>query len=131
MSTNLDIARRYLKLLEGKPEREELAQFFAEDVFQEEFPNRLVQNGARRDLEALLDGNERGKHLMASQTYDIVNAIEQGDQIALEVKWSGTLAIQAGTLQPGDVMRAHFGVFLTFRDGKIIRQHNYDCFEPW
>jgi hypothetical protein len=22
-------------------------------------------------------------------------------------------------------------VWLEFRDGKIARQHNYDCFDPW
>jgi hypothetical protein len=26
---------------------------------------------------------------------------------------------------------ARFAIFLTFRDGKIVRQHNYDCFDPW
>jgi hypothetical protein len=24
-----------------------------------------------------------------------------------------------------------FAVFLEFRDGRIARQRNYDCFEPW
>lgn len=51
--------------------------------------------------------------------------------VALEVLWEGTLAIPLGSLPVGGVMRAHFGVFLTFRDGKIVQQHNYDCFEPW
>jgi ketosteroid isomerase-like protein len=31
----------------------------------------------------------------------------------------------------GDVMRAHFATFIEFRDGKIVAQRNYDCFEPW
>lgn len=22
-------------------------------------------------------------------------------------------------------------IFLTYRDGKIVSQHNYDCFDPW
>jgi hypothetical protein len=36
-----------------------------------------------------------------------------------------------GQLQPGQEMRAHFAVFLEFRDGRIRRQRNYDCFEPF
>jgi ketosteroid isomerase-like protein len=36
-----------------------------------------------------------------------------------------------GSLAAGDTMRARFGVFLTFRDGRILRQHNYDCFDPF
>jgi hypothetical protein len=28
-------------------------------------------------------------------------------------------------------MRARFAVFLDYRDGMIVQQRNYDCFEPW
>jgi ketosteroid isomerase-like protein len=28
-------------------------------------------------------------------------------------------------------MRARFAAFIEFRDGRIVRQRNYDCFEPW
>ena len=60
-----------------------------------------------------------------------MNLIEQGDQVAVEVIWTATLAVAVGTLAVGDAMRAHFGVFLTWRDGKIISQRNYDCFDPF
>jgi hypothetical protein len=26
---------------------------------------------------------------------------------------------------------ARFAVFMDFRDGRIVRQRNYDCFDPW
>ncbi len=41
---------------------------------------------------------------------------------------------------PGRILRLHSGrraneaflaVFLDFRDGKIIKQRNYDCYESW
>jgi ketosteroid isomerase-like protein len=41
------------------------------------------------------------------------------------------LGVPVGALTPGAEMRAHFAVFLDFRDGKIVRQRNYDCFEPF
>jgi ketosteroid isomerase-like protein len=31
----------------------------------------------------------------------------------------------------GGAMKARFAVSLEFQDGKIVRQRNYDCFEPW
>jgi hypothetical protein len=31
----------------------------------------------------------------------------------------------------GGVMQGRFAVFLEFRDGKIVRRRNDDCFEPW
>ncbi len=125
---NVEIARAYLKAIE---DRADAHRFFAPDVVQEEFPNRLVPNGAKRDLAALKDGAEKGRKVMTAERYTVKNAVAQGDVVALEVLWEGTLAIPLGSLPVGGVVRAHFGVFLTFRDGKIVQQHNYDCFEPW
>jgi ketosteroid isomerase-like protein len=51
--------------------------------------------------------------------------------VALEVRWSGTLAVPVGSFPAGGEMRARFAVFLDFRDGKIVAQRNYDCFEPF
>ncbi|WP_206755571.1 nuclear transport factor 2 family protein [Trichocoleus sp. FACHB-262] len=131
MNTHLTVARQYLSALERGVGRDELATFFTDDVVQEEFPNRLVPNGATRDLNALLEGNERGKQIMARQYYNITNIVEASDLVVLEVQWSGTLAHAVGPLAAGDTMHARFAVFLEFRDGKISAQRNYDCFEPW
>ncbi|MBI3941541.1 MAG: hypothetical protein HY326_00885 [Chloroflexi bacterium] len=38
-------------------------------VVQEELPNRLVPQGARRDLAALLEGAERGQKVMSMKSY--------------------------------------------------------------
>ena len=108
-----------------------LAEFFAPDVIQEEFPNRIFAQGARRDLAKMLEGAERGRQIMASQRYEIRNIVASGDHVALEILWLGTLAIAFGTLAAGSELRAHIGVFIEFRDGKIVAQRNYDCYEPW
>lgn len=130
-SGNLATARRYLAALEQGSTAETLARFFRADVLQEEFPNRLVPNGARRDLADLLEASERGRQVMAAQTYEIVHAVADGDDVALEIEWTGTLSVPLGSLPAGGQMRARFAVFLEFRDGKIARQRNYDCFQPW
>jgi ketosteroid isomerase-like protein len=129
--SRLEVAKRYLLALEAGVTGDELAAFFCEDVIQEEFPNRLVPNGARRDLPALLQGAVRGQQVMRSQRYQLLGAVEAGDTIALEVQWSGVLAIALGSLPAGGELRARFAVFLEFRDGRIARQRNYDCFDPW
>jgi ketosteroid isomerase-like protein len=79
----------------------------------------------------MLESAERGQKIVSRQSYGIENAIGQGDRVALEVAWVGTIEIPVGTLPAGSEMRAHFAVFLEFRNGKIIRQRNYDCFDPW
>ena len=130
-SDNLALARSYLEAIERGATGDELADLFTADVVQEEFPNRLVPQGARRDLAAILEGAERGQKVMRKQRFELLHALAEGDRVALEVQWTGTLAIPLGTLPAGGEMRARFGVFLEFRDGRIHRQRNYDCFDPW
>jgi len=42
----------------------------------------------------------------------------------------GTMAMDAGVLKSGQVMKAYFCMIFEFSDGKIHRIRNYDCFEP-
>ena len=126
----LDIARRYLASV-GQDDTGATASFYADDAIQVEFPNRLMPNGATRDLAALRDAAERGREVMSAQRLELLNAVASGDQVAIEALWVGTLAVPFGSLPVGSEMRARFAIFLTFRDGKIVRQHNYDCFDPW
>jgi ketosteroid isomerase-like protein len=106
-------------------------RFFADDVVQVEFPNRLLPNGATRDLAALRGAAERGRKVMTAQRFEVLNAIASGDQVAVEALWTGTLAVPLGSIPAGGQMRARFAIFLTYRDGRIVRQHNYDCFDPF
>ena len=68
---------------------------------------------------------------MSRQIYKITHEIAEGDKVALEVEWIGTLAVPFGTIPVGGQMKAFFAVFIEFREGKIVRQRNYDCFESW
>jgi ketosteroid isomerase-like protein len=126
----LRLAHEYLQALGAADELGGL-RFFADDVIQVEFPNRLLPNGATRDLAALREGAERGRKVMTAQRFEVLNAIASGDQVAVEALWTGTLAVPMGSIPVGGQMRARFAIFLTYRDGKIVRQHNYDCFDPW
>jgi ketosteroid isomerase-like protein len=131
MGSNLEIVKSYLGAIEAGAVEAELARFFTADVMQEEFPNRLVPAGARRDLAGILASATRGQQVLQAQRYQILGAVESGDSIALEVQWTGTLAVALGTLAPGAEMRARFAVFIELRNGRIARQRNYDCFDPW
>jgi len=131
ISPQLALVRRYLAAIEQNAEEAELSSYFAPDVEQREFPNRLVPNGAQRGLRELLDGNRKGKQVVKNQRYQVVNALVDGDRVALELVWTAELLLPLGTLQAGDSMRAHCGMFFQLRDGLIARQHNFDCFEPF
>jgi uncharacterized protein len=129
--TNTEIARAYLKAIEDDAAFDVLSRFFADDVVQHEYPNQLVKTGATRTLADLKAAAERGKGVVEWQKYEVRNAIEAGDWVALEVTWRAALKVPVGSLPAGGEMKANFGVFLQFRDGRIVKQHNYDCFDPF
>jgi ketosteroid isomerase-like protein len=129
--SRLEIARSYLQAVERGATGDELAAFYTDDVVQEEFPNRLVPNGARRDLKALLEGAERGQKVVRDQRYEVLSAAEVGQAAILEVQWSATLSIPLGSIPAGGQMRARLAMFIEFRGEKIARQRNYDCYEPF
>lgn len=127
----IQIAHEYLAAIERGAPFEEMAQFFTPDCVQEEFPNRLVPNGARRTLADLEAAAARGIKAVENQRYEVLNTLVHDNQVALEVQWSAQILMPFASLKAGDTMRARFAVFLRFRDRHIERQHNYDCFEPF
>jgi ketosteroid isomerase-like protein len=129
--TNLELAKQYLSRLSAGADADELESFFSRDFIQEEFPNRLIPNGATRDLTAMKAARARGKALLQAEHFELLNAVANGDHVALEVIWTGTVGAAAGPFTPGQQLRARFAVFMEFRDGRIVRQRNYDCFNPW
>jgi ketosteroid isomerase-like protein len=127
---NLAIARRYIKAVESGATGDELTQFFAPEVVVQIFPSRFFPYGSRNDLAGILAAADRGSKVMSSQKYDIWNEVASGDTVALEIDWTGTLAVPFQSISRGGQMRAHFAAFLRFKNGKIVSQRNYDCYEP-
>lgn len=51
---------------------------------------------------------------------------------AVEALWSGTIAKDLNEKLLKDAcLTARFAMFFEFRAGKIYRQNNYDCFDPF
>jgi ketosteroid isomerase-like protein len=129
--SNEAMAREYLAAIGRGDAGESLRRFFTADFEQVEYPNTLNPKGQRSDLASALERSERGKTVLKSQRFEVLSAIASGDRVALETEWTGVLAIPVASLPAGGQMRAHFAMFLDFRDGRIARQRNYDCFQPF
>ena len=110
---------------------ERALSMFAPDAVQEELPNRLYEHGQRRDLAALRSSAEKGKDLLLRQSYRVTNVIVNGDDVAAEVEWSGDLKVGFGRVAAGSTLRARMAMFLRLRDGKIVSQRNYDCYDAF
>ena len=98
-TANLEIARRYLAAIEASTDAASTNEaggaesFYSPDVVQEEFPNRFMPTGARRDLAALRAAAERGRGVLSGQRYHVRAAYAVGETVILEVLWVGILAM--------------------------------------
>lgn len=128
--SNLEKIQLYLKSIEDglfAP----LLELFTPDCVVEQLPNRIYPNGIRSGLSGMAAAFEKGRKLLSSQKYKIQRHVVEGDRVAVEVLWIGKLAMAFGNLPVGSELRAHSAMFFEFKDGKILSQRNYDCFEPW
>ena len=128
--TNLEKIERYLRSIE-EGNFAYIADLFDPTVVIEQLPNRIYPNGIRTGVSTMADSFEKGRKLLSTQRYEIINRIVEGDRISIEVLWTGKLAVGFGSLSAGSEMRANSAMFFEFKDGKIVTQRNYDCFEPW
>lgn len=119
----LAVARRLIAAIESG-DREALHALYAEDAVQHELPNALVPNGVVRDKAAILEAFDRGAALMAKQRFEITNAVSEGRHAAVEADFSGET-------RDGKAFRARFAMFFEVEGDEIVRQRNYDCFDPF
>src|SRR5215472_1426551 len=92
---NLETARAYLRSIETGSDA---VSFFAPDVIARWYPHKLAPKGMTAELAALRAASDRGKKLMSSQSYEVRNALAEGDQVALEIDWTGVLALPFETI---------------------------------
>ena len=126
----LKAARMLLGAIE-RGDQAALINAYAENAVQVEHPNRLKPKGDRRSRAKMAEDLVRGKKLLRSERYDVLEAVVMGDLVALQVKWTGVVDVAVGALQPGDSMICESGIFLRFQADKIVEQHNHDCFEDF
>lgn len=128
---NLACMHEYLRAVASLGPPETVANFCSADVTFQEFPNRIAPNGRIRRSAELRAAYEQGCRTLRSQEYKVQRVIENGDEIAVELEWTGVLAIPVMNLPAGYEMKAYVAMFLTFREGKIVSQRNYDCYPPF
>lgn len=121
----------YYSMMESRASAAALDAFYHPEVEQVEYPNAVTKTTAVRNLEALKAASDKGSQLLARERYEVKQLLIAGDTVVVECTWRGTLAMPAGNIPAGGEMVAHFAQVFEFKDGKIYRQRNYDCFEPF
>jgi len=122
---------RYLRAIEERVSLAELGDCLTDDVVIVTLPNRIAPAGATSDKPRALAGSERGRTLLRSERYEVVSTLVAGDRVALEVVWTGTLAVPFASRAPGATLRAQCAMIFQVRDGRVSSQHTYDCFDSF
>lgn len=126
---NLKLAIEFITAVSEGKTGEELNIFYDECAKQIEYPNLLTKKVVERSLVDIKEASIRGLQVIKSQNFEIIKAHSCEDTVIIEAIWTGILAISLGKLKAGDEMKAYFAQFFEFRNNKIIKQRNYDCFE--
>ena len=125
-----DVVRAYIGAVE-RFDVATVASLLDAAMVQRELPNLLYASGQVRSRAAMLEDLPKGQRVLRSQRYDILSVIEQGDHVAVEARWEGVLAIPLGRLSTGDPIVAHIAMLFEVRQGRIVSQRNYDCYEAF
>lgn len=132
MTHNLEaLAAEFIRTLEKRQSADELLRFYDSNIEQIEYPNAITKQTAVRNLNDLKEASTRGQKILQKEKYDIIKSYTIGNTVIIEAIWTGTLAIPLGNIPIGGEMKAYFAQFYEFQDGKILKQRNYDCFEPF
>jgi ketosteroid isomerase-like protein len=95
-----------------------------------EHPNLVAPVGRTRDTAAAAAAREDSRALLAGHRFDVHEHIVAGERVVTRATWTGRLAIDAGPWAAGTDLRAECCMVFTVRDGRILRQENYDCYHP-
>ncbi|ODS81066.1 MAG: hypothetical protein BGO83_25820 [Devosia sp. 66-14] len=124
------MVREYIEAIETF-DLQAVGRLLHPEVVQIERPNKLYANGQSRGYDKMMADLPRGAKVLRKQSYPITAMHEAGDTVVVETRWEGIVNVPLGALQPGDAMVAHICMVITLRDGRIIRQVNYDCYEDF
>lgn len=126
----LETVKRFFELIETFSISEsDFKPLLHPEIEQTEFPNFITPGVVVSNFEVLMQRIPNGKKLLKEQKYDIQRVYESGETLITEVIWTAEVGADAGVFKTGQRLKAFFCCFFDFKDGKIYRQRNYDCFE--
>jgi ketosteroid isomerase-like protein len=127
---NVEVVERFLAAFDRRwPAADEFAELVAPDVVFVERPNLINPAGGERDAAAMRAALDRGRQLLAWQSYEVRDHIASGDIVVTRMRWSGELAVDAGPLRAGTRMAAWCVAHYRLAAGRIVRIEQHDCYE--
>lgn len=126
------LVQAYIRAVEAF-DAEAAAPLLAEEMQFEELPNRIRPKGGVDGKAAMMAALRRSgeRKLLSGQRYVLGDIIASGERVVVEARWEGDLVVPVGALPAGGTMVAHICMVFEVQQGRIVRQRNYDCYEPF
>jgi ketosteroid isomerase-like protein len=123
------VIERYLALIsDPTAELTDIEALLDPEMLFVERPNLVSPRGSERDRGQVLASVDVGRQLLRDQRFEVVEHVADGDRVASRVVWTGTLAVEGPPFAAGWQLKADSSMHFTLRDGRILRQENFDCF---
>ena len=131
MQEPAEVVRAYLDaLFADPPDETRIARLLDDDVEIIEHPNAIARSGNRRDRAGALEGVRAGRAMMAWQSLEDVRYLTADETVVVRAVWRGALAQAVGGMPAQGRITADVAMFFQLRNGRILRQENYDCYQP-
>ncbi|TGL76323.1 nuclear transport factor 2 family protein [Leptospira yasudae] len=101
------------------------------EILQTEYPNALTKKVTISNWDDLFRRMPAGKNLLKRQIFRMQTYLESGDTAVVEADWEATIRADLGPFKADQNLKAYFCMIFEFKENKIHRQKNYDCFEPF
>lgn len=125
------VERYYATIADLAAPPKALGKLLAKEAAIREHPNAITPHGSVRGRKESVAGFESGKALLSAQEYVLHEVLVENDRAAVRATWKGTIGEAAGPLPAGTELLAHVASFLTVRDGVVVEQETFDCYEPF
>src|SRR5262245_32248959 len=90
---NIEVVEQFLSAFDRRwPTEDELAELVAPEVRVVERPNLFNPAGSERDAAAMRAALERGRQLLAWQSYEVRDHLAGGDTVVTRMRWRASLA---------------------------------------
>jgi ketosteroid isomerase-like protein len=99
--------------------------FYAENVEWFELPLPSTPFGQHGNRTLLRSTAQRLLSLFPDRQMKILNLISEGNRVAMELEWTGTVGANFGTFKLGSVVKYRVASFLTITEGLIVKQIDY------
>jgi ketosteroid isomerase-like protein len=127
---NVEVVERFLAAFDRRwPTEDELAELLDPEVRFNERPNLTRPAGSERDAAAIRAGLEKGRLLLAWQSYEVRDHLVSGDTVVTRMRWNGELAMDAGPWPAGTRMTAWCVAHYRLAAGRIVEIEQHDCYE--